>query len=506
MNNLIIRCRCSLVALLMIVINGVAASAATPWTVNPADYRYDMSLYLDLSFADGKMDYAQYDVAAFVGDECRGIAEVLPTTEGQSCLYLRARSNSESGEKLTFKYHNKSTDEVLPVEAVSIDFVSNSRLGYPSTPHVVNIVFYHDVAISASEGGSVDNVGGRLAEGTTFDVAAVAAEGYHFVKWSDDNTDNPRSISVAKDDISLKASFEPNIYKLTYTVDGAEYRSADVAYGTALTAEASPEKEGYTFSGWSEVPTTMPAHDVVITGMFAINSYKAVFKIGDDIIDTKTVVYGASIEAAIAPEKEGYTFFGWSEIPATMPAHDIEIVGSYKVNIYKLTYTVDGAEYKSADVAYGTTLTAEAAPEKEGYTFSGWTEVPATMPAHDVEVSGSFSINSYKLMVYVDNEVYMDTTIQYGEPVSVAEPIVDEGKTFAGWDVEIPATMPAHDLTIHGTTTLVSALGRVFTRDTNLTIYDINGRLIYKNISPNDAILRLQPGLYIVNGKKLMLR
>ena len=68
---------------------------------------------------------------------------------------------------------------------------------------------------------------------------------------------------------------------------------------------------------------------------------------------------------------------------------------SFKANVtYTLTYIVDGAEFKSFDVVYGTAITPEAAPTKEGHTFSGWSEIPATMPNHDVEVKGSFSIHN----------------------------------------------------------------------------------------------------------------
>ena len=63
MKNSIIKFRHSIIALLMIVVNGVGAFASTPWTVNPGDYRYDMSLYLDVIFAVAEMDYSQYDVA-----------------------------------------------------------------------------------------------------------------------------------------------------------------------------------------------------------------------------------------------------------------------------------------------------------------------------------------------------------------------------------------------------------------------------------------------------------
>ena len=507
MKNLIIKCRYSIIALLMIILNGGAASAAAPWEVNPSNYRYDMSLYIDVAFAAGKMDYSKYDVAAFVGDECRGIAEVLTLEGGKECLYLRARSNRENGETMTFKYRNKATDEVLPIEAVSFDFVSNSRLGYPSTPYKVKIIFYHDVTISSTEGGSVSNTGGRLAEDTVLHINAIPAEGYHFTKWSDGNTDNPRAVFVENSDISLEAQFEVNIYKLTYNVDGAEYKAYDVAYNTTITAEANPTKEGYTFSGWDAVPETMPAKDVVVSGTFTINSYKAVFKIGEEVIDTKTIVYGEAITTPEAPLKEGYTFEGWKEVPETMPARDIEIVGSYKVNIYKLTYNVDGAEYKAYDVAYNTTITAEANPTKEGYTFSGWDAVPETMPAKDVVVSGTFTINSYKLTVYLDGDVYIEQKLEYGADINVPTPEIPEGKTFDGWDIEIPATMPAHDLEIHGTTSLATVLKAIFADSAqSLTIYTIKGQLVMKNATIEEAAMKLRPGIYIINGKKIAIK
>ena len=58
------------------------------------------------------------------------------------------------------------------------------------------------------------------------------------------------------------------LYNLIYKVDGQEYKDTCVAYGSALTPEAEPTKEGNTFGGWSEIPETMPNHDVEITGRF----------------------------------------------------------------------------------------------------------------------------------------------------------------------------------------------------------------------------------------------
>ena len=167
---------------------------------------------------------------------------------------------------------------------------------------------------------------------------------------------------------------------------------------------------------------------------------------------------------------------------------------------------MDDAEYKTLEVPYGTGLEAEPAPEKEGHTFSGWQGLPETMPAHDVTVNGSFSINSYRLVVYLDNEVYIDSMLEYGAPVIVPNPTLPGEREFSGWDMDIPETMPAHDLTIHGSTT-PTGLGRYF-NGTNLryTIYTVRGQLILKDATHEEVKRKLSSGIYIINGKKVMIK
>ena len=65
----------------------------------------------------------------------------------------------------------------------------------------------------------------------------------------------------------------------------------------------------------------------------------------------------------------------------------IAIPGSTK---YTLTYLLDGQVYKIYQLVAGVTITPEPTPTKEGYTFTGWSDIPSTMPAHDVTVTGSF--------------------------------------------------------------------------------------------------------------------
>ena len=179
-------------------------------------------------------------------------------------------------------------------------------------------------------------------------------------------------------------------YLITYYIDGVLYKTYEMEEGDAVTPEAEPTKEGYTFSGWSEIPETMPTHDVTVTGTFTINKYKLTYTVDDDEYKTYELDYGTIITPETVPTKEGYTFSGWSEIPETMPARDVTVTGTFTINKYKLTYIVDCEEYESYELDYGTNITPEPVPTKEGYTFSGWSEIPETMPAHDVTVTGRF--------------------------------------------------------------------------------------------------------------------
>ena len=254
-------------------------------------------------------------------------------------------------------------------------------------------------------------------------------------------------------DVTVTGTFTINKYKLTYTVDGEVYKSSEVEWGATITPESEPTKEGYTFSGWSEIPETMPAHDVTVAGTFVVNKYKLTYTVDGLEYKSSEVEYGASITPEIAPTKEGYTFSGWSDMPTTMPAHDVTITGTFKINKYKLTYIIDGQEYKSEDVEYGATITPEAAPTKEGHTFSGWSWIPSKMPAEDVVVTSTFSVNTYKITYIVDGVEYKSYEVEYGAIITSDSAPTKEGYTFSGWS-EIPATMPAHDVTVTGTFTI----------------------------------------------------
>ena len=294
-------------------------------------------------------------------------------------------------------------------------------------------------------------VDGKVYKTINYDYGATITpeaeptkDGYTFSGWSSIPETMPAK------DVTVTGSFSKGAYKLTYMVDGKVYKTISYDYGATITPEAKPTKEGYTFSGWSEIPSTMPAKDVTVTGTFTINKYKLVYIVDGVEYKSYDVEYGAKITPEAEPTKEGYTFSGWSSIPEAMPAKDVTITGTFTINKYKLNYLVDGEKYKSFELDYGTTITPETAPTKKGYTFSGWSEIPEKMPAKDVTVTGSFTINKYKLTYKVDDVEYKTYDVEYGTAITPEPAPTKEGYTFSGWS-EIPEKMPAKDVTIVGT-------------------------------------------------------
>ncbi len=111
---------------------------------------------------------------------------------------------------------------------------------------------------NASEGGELFGQTTQvLAKGDTGSpILAQANFGYHFVKWDDDSTENPRADLFGETDKTFTASFERNTYKISYLVDGKGSiegnTEQDILFeGNGTSVTAKPE-EGYFFLLWSD--------------------------------------------------------------------------------------------------------------------------------------------------------------------------------------------------------------------------------------------------------------
>ena len=106
----------------------------------------------------------------------------------------------------------------------------------------------------------IDEEAEEYAYGTIVTLTATPEEHYHFVQWSDDNTNNPRTLTITEN-TELTAVFAADTYTLTVNVNDEAMGSVKIdeeaeeyAYGTEVTLTATPAA-GYQFVGWSDEET-----------------------------------------------------------------------------------------------------------------------------------------------------------------------------------------------------------------------------------------------------------
>ena len=197
---------------------------------------------------------------------------------------------------------------------------------------------------------------------------------------------------------SITNYYDDTIIGLTVTYkDGdSEYAKQVLPSGTLATRPDAPAATpGYTFGGWNKADGTAwdyasdkVTDNITLYAKWAANTYTITFDTaGGSEIAPITQDYGTAITVPADPTREGYTFIGWDkEIPTTMPAENMTVTAQWEINQYTITFdTAGGSEIAPITQDYGTVITAPADPTREGYTFIGWDkEIPATMPAENI--------------------------------------------------------------------------------------------------------------------------
>ena len=203
---------------------------------------------------------------------------------------------------------------------------------------------------------------------------------YEFTGWyTDKECKQPYSPTLLMSSMDLYAGWKQTAFDVSYFYKDAQ--NVETQFGTTETYKvksdvtvrtAHPEKEGYTFTGWTPAADVaniieiddkghfiMPAQPVLFNGTFTINHYKVIYKI-DDKVDGDPDVYDFNLDVAIrpVPTKDGYTFTGWTSNDSAfdirgfkMPAHNVVIEGKFEKNPAKqYTYTVNKHFYDEKGV------------------------------------------------------------------------------------------------------------------------------------------------------------
>ena len=271
-------------------------------------------------------------------------------------------------------------------------------------------------------------------------------------------------------------TYQPGTYGTGHAVTDIKF------YNDALTLKGKLfTRTGHTQVGWATVDGGEKVYglDAVYTQNEALtlypvwntNKYTITFDTnGGSEIAPITQDYGTAITAPADPTREGYTFIGWDKaIPATMPAENVTVTAQWEINRYTVTFdTAGGSEIAPITQDYGTAIAAPADPTREGYTFIGWDrEIPANMPAENVTLTAQWEINRYTVTFDTNGgSEIAPITQDYGTAITAPADPTREGYTFIGWDKAIPATMPAENVTVTAQWQLVARMP-----DRELVIY-----------------------------------
>lgn len=263
-----------------------------------------------------------------------------------------------------------------------------------------------------------------------------------------------------------------------------------------------------------EIPNTVYSiNEYAFYGCAKLSSLvipESVTSIGEEAFGECRRLYDIYCYATVPPVASENSFANYN-VNLYVPSESLRdyqmdmVFGSFKFiqpivsdEYYCITYIVDGEIYATDSVLCGESIVLIDAPTKEGYTFSGWSEAPETMPDNDIVVSGTFTVNTYKVYYYVGDELVHTAEVAYGEaiPEYVYEP-TEEGYTFLGWVGDTYETMPAHDVTY--TANIDDGIDQLTMDNGQLTIYDLTGRKVTDTENQKG-------GIYIVNGKKVMIK
>lgn len=322
---------------------------------------------------------------------------------------------------------------------------------------------------------------------------ATAQYTYAFAGWSGTYTGVTSNAMVL-------ATYTQTLRQYTVTFygdDGTTMIGAPqtVAYGSAATAPASPDKPDtaqwdYAFTGWDTAFDNVQAN-LSVKAVFSqtLRQYTVIFYDDDGVtaIGTpQTVAYGSAATAPASPVKPDtaqwdFTFNGWDtaftnvQSNLTVKATYVAVLRQYTVTFYD----DDGStQLHTATVAYGSDATAPANPTKPStaqfdYAFAGW-DVPFTNITGPLAVRATYTATEREYTVTfldVDGTLLGSEVVLYGDgatpPADPVRPSTPQFHyAFAGWDVSYDP--------ISGDTT-VNATYTATLRQYTVTFYDDDG-------------------------------
>ena len=294
-----------------------------------------------------------------------------------------------------------------------------------------------------------------------------------------------------------------NMYTLTYLVDGIVYKYYSVEEGESINPEATPTRKGYIFSGWSDIPETMPDYDIEVTGTFKLNVGDAN---GDCEIDLTDVV--AMIDYII----------GYSSTDFVLPAADLN--GDGEVDVFDVMQAINivlssnNAARNKAKATSGTEELAVVTTTADGVMFGIDDASRFTAFQFDVEVADGMELTGVRLTADTGHRVQF---VQNGENtfrvVGVSmknNPLADSGNGLLELSFSKAGHVQISNIVfvtpeetkvrfVASGEGVVTGIGNMELRRSE-DIFDLSGRKVGTDRSS------LPKGVYIINNKKVVIK
>lgn len=197
------------------------------WTVNPADFKYNMSvfgkLYINKVYSSDNEDM----LAAFSGGKCVGVCN--NRYYKQNDMYyamLTVYSNDVSNSDLEFRIWDASTGRTYIAQSEKpISFANNSVVGSPSQPVLFTAKDYRVQTINLNEGWTwistniasdkLSDLNKLLANGKWTSDDQVKSEQYGFASWTKRNGWMGSLTGIDNDQMYLVHSSQPQTLNIS---------------------------------------------------------------------------------------------------------------------------------------------------------------------------------------------------------------------------------------------------------------------------------------------------
>ena len=219
-----------------------------------------------------------FDVSIISNDSTRGIGYYIPITNTTFAIF--ATSN--------YGYHfdHWSTGSTANPDTVTLTGDSTIAAFFAPNQYALHVSSTDSTLGSVSGNGLYDYL-------DTLSISAATITHYHFVRWTDGNTMNPRNIIITSD-TNFTAIFAIDTHSVSLQVDSIIHGfcngNGNYVYGTSATAVAIPYS-GYLFSHWSNGSTYNP-YNFAVVGDTRLTAY---FRTDDETYQDTIVLHDTLI-------------------------------------------------------------------------------------------------------------------------------------------------------------------------------------------------------------------